>query len=77
MLASFFSILLERSFGDLIELIEINRVQSALSRFSGLAALGKEFDGTSLSLLLALKQSRRRIDLDKCDAFRNGKGYDR
>src|SRR5205823_12480063 len=53
----FFSILLECPLGNLIQFIEINRVQSALCRFSRLAALGKELDGTILSLLLALKQS--------------------
>src|SRR5437016_3265640 len=73
----FFSILLKCPLGNLIELIEINRVQSALCRLSRLAALGKELDGTSLSFLFALKQSRRWIDLDERDAFRNGKGHDR
>src|SRR5512141_2935673 len=76
MLTDFFSVLLERSLGDLIELIEINRVESVLSRLSRLAAFGKEFDSTRLSVL-ALKQSRCRIDLDERDAFRNGKGHDR
>src|ERR1700704_6629860 len=68
---------LECSIGNLIELIEINRVQSALSRLSRFAAFGKEFDGTSLVFLPILKQPRRRIDLDERDAFRNGKGDDR
>ena len=57
-LASFFSILLERSFGDLIELIEIYRIQPALSRLSRLAAFGKELDGARLPLLLILKKPR-------------------
>ena len=70
-------ILLQRPLGDLIQLIEINRVQSALSRLSRLAAFGKEFDGTALPLLLVLKQPRGRIDLDERDAFRNGKSHDR
>jgi hypothetical protein len=73
----FFSILLKSPLGDLIQLIEVDRIESALCRLSRLAAFGKELDGTILSLLLALKQSRGWIDLDERDAFRNGKGHDR
>ena len=58
MLADFFSILLQRSLGDLIELIEIYRIQPALSRLSRLAAFGKELDGARLPLLLILKKPR-------------------
>ena len=57
-LADFFSILLQRSLGDLIELIEIYRIQPALSRLSRLAAFGKELDGARLPLLLILKKPR-------------------
>jgi hypothetical protein len=55
--ADFFSILLQRSLGSLIQLIEIDRVQPSLSGLSRLAALSEKFHGTRLSIL-AFKQPR-------------------
>ena len=46
---------LERPLRDLVQFVEIDRVSSALCRLSRLAALGKEFDRTGLSLLFILK----------------------